>query len=82
MKFDNIFGYYSHETKEAVIYDGRKQSRVYETTINGKKKKLINGGFSIPTLYRKKVTFETYKRNFYKFCNAADAQAAERKGNE
>jgi hypothetical protein len=81
MKFDNIFGYYSHETKEAVIYDGRKESRVYETIINGKKKKLINGGFSIPTLYRKKVTFETYKRNFNKLCNAADA-ADERKGNE
>ena len=61
MKFDNIFGYYSHETKEAVIYDGRK--RIKE-----------KHGFSIPTLYRKKVTFETYKRNFNKFCNAADAE--------
>lgn len=60
MKFDNIFGYYSHETKEAVIYDGRK--RVKEN----------DGSFSIPTLYRKKVTFETYKRNFNKFCNAAN----------
>ena len=61
MKFDTIFGYYSHETKEAVIYDGRK--RIKEN----------DGSFSIPTLYRKKVTFQTYKRNFNKFCNAADA---------
>ena len=72
MKFNNIFGYYSHETKEAVIYDGRKSSRIDYAIINGKKIKLPNGGFSIPTLYRKKVTFETYKRNFNKFCNAAN----------
>jgi hypothetical protein len=68
MKFDNIFGYYSHGTKEAVIYDGRNRLKDKD------------GSFYIPTLYRKKVTFETYKRNFYKFCNAVNE--IERKDNE